>query len=527
MSLPCGQWYFYYSKCPLFPPEVATRGGRRAGVCSPRAACRMACPAGAPLNARGTPTYCYQLPPATCEQHFVEVAFALYACKVAMDVVLGPRCKVGPRCLGGSHSRPGRRRWVGGGSVATLGKAGQLAALALRKHEEEAPAPHGASPLIPDDCADLANLPAVFIVALGRTGSSQLLRLLNGIPGYRISGETDNAWLYLARNARASAPLFLRVGLEKKPLRPLDETPVCETWPPFDERASARAQSLTRQCERKPLAQRGSSIICRRARAAASDAQRCHTSVTAKQCMQNARIARDCPVACFTCRPAGVEVAYRSQAELCSARRLLVTAHNPAPRARVFGFKEIYSPWIRNPEAIDEVIDGIGFLRTLFPRAKVIFHWRDNLTRVASSDFWQLDRSRNESASHFARVVDVYRSYIKHHPDHAFGTTLEGVTGRKRFLFTCTRSATSGGSQDAHCLHSRRSESQIDRLFNFLNETLEPKLRNKARENPMLLDWSEEKHTRRIGVRLPNGSIAYQLQSFAWETSAQNLGAVG
>jgi hypothetical protein len=478
----------------------------------------------APLNARGTPTYCYQLPPATCEQHFVKVAFGLYACKVAMDVVLGPRCKVGPRCMGGSHNRPGRRRWAGDGSMATLGKAGQSAALALRKRDEEPPA----SPLIPDDCADLANLPAVFIVALGRTGSSQLLRLLNGIPGYRISGETDNAWLYLARNARASAPLFLRVGLEKKPMRPLDETPVCETWPPFDERASARAQSLTRQCERKPLAQRGSSIICRRARAAASDAQRCHAAITAKQCMQNARIARDCPVACFTCRPAGVEVAYRSQAELCSARRLLVTVHNPAPRARVFGFKEIYSPWIRNPEAIDEVIDGIGFLRTLFPRAKVIFHWRDNLTRVASSDFWQLDRSREKSASHFARVVDVYRSYIKHHPDHAFGTTLEGVTARKRFLFTCTRSATSGGSQDAHCLHSRRSESQIDRLFNFLNETLQPNLRNKARENPMLLDWSEEKHTRRIAVRLPNGSIAHQLlQSFAWETSAQNLGAVG
>jgi hypothetical protein len=76
-------------------------------------------------------------------------------------------------------------------------------------------------------------------------------------------------------------------------------------------------------------------------------------------------------------------------------------------------------------------------------------------------------------------------------------------------------------------LHARRSESQIDRLFNFLNETLQPKLRIKARENPMLLDWSEEKHTRRIAVRLPNGSTAYQLQSFAWESSAQNLGEGG
>ena len=170
---------------------------------------------------------------------------------------------------------------------------------------------------------------------------------------------------------------------------------------------------------------------------------------------------------------------------------------------------------------------SIMLCEALIPPTPATRSRRRHLTRVASSDFWQLDRSRNESASHFARVVDVYLAYIKHHPDHAFGTTLEGVTGRKRFLFTCTRSATSGGSQDAHCLHSRRTESQIDRLFTFLNETLEPKLRNKARENPMLLDWSEEKHTRRIAVRLPNGSIAYQLQSFAWETSAQNLGAVG
>ena len=518
----------------FFAPRTArfnTPIGNMAGA--PSAALAMACGADplnltslcgnrscAPLNARGAPTYCHQLPLGTCERHFVKVASVLRACRVVADIVSGPRCKLGPRCME-SYSRPGRRRRVGSSSVATRGKAGKSAALALRKREEVAPAPHGSTQLIPDDCADLANLPAVFIVALGRTGSSQLLRLLNAIPGYRISGETDNAWLYLARNARASAPLYLGVGVEKKPLRPLDEVPVCETWPPFDERASARAQSLTRQCERKPLAQRGSSVICRRARAAALDAQRCHEAATARQCMQNARIARDCPLACATCRLAGVEVGYRTQAELCSARRLLVTAHNPAPRARVFGFKEIYSPWIRKPEAVGEVIDGIGFLRTLFPRAKVIFHWRDNLTRVASSDFWQLERSRNESASHFARVVDIYRSYINIHPDHAFGTTLEGVTGRKRFLLTCMRSAI-GASQDARCLHARRAESQIDRLFNFLNETLQPKLRITARENPELLDWSEEKHTRRIAARLPNGSIVYQLQAFAWQSSSQN-----
>ena len=46
-------------------------------------------------------------------------------------------------------------------------------------------------------CTELAQLSCVFIVALGRTGSTHLLRLLNTIPGYRLSGETDNAWVYL------------------------------------------------------------------------------------------------------------------------------------------------------------------------------------------------------------------------------------------------------------------------------------------------------------------------------------------
>ena len=48
-----------------------------------------------------------------------------------------------------------------------------------------------------DTCEGLASLPCVFIVALGRTGSTHVLHLLNQIDGYRISGETDNAWVYL------------------------------------------------------------------------------------------------------------------------------------------------------------------------------------------------------------------------------------------------------------------------------------------------------------------------------------------
>ena len=53
-------------------------------------------------------------------------------------------------------------------------------------------------------CDELANRRCVFIVALGRTGSSHLLNLLNAIDGYRISGETDNSWLYLGWFASAA-----------------------------------------------------------------------------------------------------------------------------------------------------------------------------------------------------------------------------------------------------------------------------------------------------------------------------------
>jgi hypothetical protein len=48
-------------------------------------------------------------------------------------------------------------------------------------------------------CRAMGQMPCVFLIALGRTGSSHLLRLLNGIDGYRLSGETDNAWIYMGR----------------------------------------------------------------------------------------------------------------------------------------------------------------------------------------------------------------------------------------------------------------------------------------------------------------------------------------
>lgn len=54
-------------------------------------------------------------------------------------------------------------------------------------------------------CVALSQLPCVFIVALGRTGSTHIQRVINSIPGYRISGETDNAWIYMGWYARAEA----------------------------------------------------------------------------------------------------------------------------------------------------------------------------------------------------------------------------------------------------------------------------------------------------------------------------------
>ena len=51
-------------------------------------------------------------------------------------------------------------------------------------------------------CDAIAELPCVFVIALGRTGSTHILRLLNAIKGYRISGETSDAWVYMGHYAR-------------------------------------------------------------------------------------------------------------------------------------------------------------------------------------------------------------------------------------------------------------------------------------------------------------------------------------
>ena len=316
-------------------------------------------------------------------------------------------------------------------------------------------------------CAALGELPCVFIIALGRSGSSHLLRLLNSVPGYRISGETDNAWLYFTRFARAQAGMQQDLLLAQRSKRKeerraakkkgsvkargqeeaadiesslADRTqflPVCELWPTFQLRAAVRAKNWSKVCRaqrHEARTQSHGSEACRNADTAARAAAHCHKSgvplVSRQDCL-NPQVALYCPIACGTCRDAH-RPAFQKERPLCAARKLVCALHNPEPRARVFGFKEIYSPWIRKPEALDDVFDGVGFLRSVFPKAKFIFHWRENMTRVADSDFWKMERQRASSVRRFDYVSARYYEYVQTHTEHAFATTLEGITMTKR-----------------------------------------------------------------------------------------------
>ena len=163
--------------------------------------------------------------------------------------------------------------------------------------------------------------------------------------------------------------------------------------------------------------------------------------------------------------------------------------HNPLPRARVFGFKEIYTPFVRDPTATDQVLThGVGFVRTLFPKARFVFHTRRNLTRAADSDFWQRDwhgapPDRAERLQRITHATSLYRAYARAHPDHAIVTTLEGLTDRAD------------------------STGELAALFKFLGESLSTKLKKLARSHQPLHDWAEERHTRRITVRAANGTV--------------------
>ena len=359
-------------------------------------------------------------------------------------------------------------------------------------------------------CEELAALPCVFILALGRSGSSHLVQILHSIPGYRISGETDNAWVYLARFAR------LTEAMDQKRARvhqatstaalgrtgSMAELPLCETWRPYYQRAGARATNLTARCKAMQHEATGSHVsTCKLARETVREAERCN-SIKPRECinprgMLRKKLAHSCPVACGACRLSS-RTPFERSVDLCEARRLLLAVHNPEPRARVFGFKEIYSPWVRRPWQLGEIFDGgIGFIRGLFPRAKFILHWRENVTRIAGSDFWQTEGERAQSIANFKKVVRRYEEYVDNHPDHAFATTLEGVTVRKR------------------------QQSQLRNLFKFLGEPLTARVKAVAREHLTLHDWSEETHMRRVPVHHANGSTTFQSVSYAWSTSSQ------
>ena len=359
-------------------------------------------------------------------------------------------------------------------------------------------------------CEELAALPCVFILALGRSGSSHLVQILHSIPGYRISGETDNAWVYLARFAR------LTEAMDQKRARvhqatstaalgrtgSMAELPLCETWRPYYQRAGARATNLTARCKAMQHEATGSHVsTCKLARETVREAERCN-SIKPRECinprgMLRKKLAHSCPVACGACRLSS-RTPFERSVDLCEARRLLLAVHNPEPRARVFGFKEIYSPWVRRPWQLGEIFDGgIGFIRGLFPRAKFILHSRENVTRIAGSDFWQTEGERAQSIANFKKVVRRYEEYVDNHPDHAFATTLEGVTVRKR------------------------QQSQLRNLFKFLGEPLTARVKAVAREHLTLHDWSEETHMRRVPVHHANGSTTFQSVSYAWSTSSQ------
>ena len=256
------------------------------------------------------------------------------------------------------------------------------------------------------ECSTLSQMQCVFILALGRTGSTHLLRLLNSIPGYRISGETDNAWIHMG-------------------------------W--FAHTLQLQAQAQARARGRR---QSGGAL----------------------------------------------SAADEGNLTLCAVRRLMLQVHNPSPHARVFGFKEIYSPFVRRPTLLGEVFThGISYVRRLFPRAKFIFHWRNNLTRIVDSDFWRGDRSQN--TSNFLTVVHQYRDYVAAHPDHAYFTTIEGI--------------------------NQKRSPRLTGLFQFLGEELTPELRRLASRRLALHDWAEQTHVRRF----KNGTT----RRFAFTAEAETL----
>jgi hypothetical protein len=312
-----------------------------------------------------------------------------------------------------------------------------------------------------ESCAALAQQRCVFVIALGRTGSTHLLRLLNEIPGFRVSGETDNAWIHFGRwHAQYQRNKQLNA-----------------------QRAASSSHVSGGRAERTRKEAHDALHLGAPSAASRKDQQR----LTQKKLLEP---------------DVRSPVADADQQLVCRMRQLMLHFHNPAPRASVFGFKEIYSPFVRRPSLFSEVFEhGVEFVRALFPQAKFVFHSRRNLSRTATSDFWQQERTQamlnqTQRVSHFGHVVQRYASYVREHPTHAFATTLEGLT-------------------------DRYNTSEVEGLFRFLGVRLTPRLRRVARSHMVLQDWAEESHTRRIEHRAANGTLLrVEYKSFAFAPQA-------
>lgn len=167
----------------------------------------------------------------------------------------------------------------------------------------------------------------------------------------------------------------------------------------------------------------------------------------------------------------------------------------------MFGFKEIYSAFVRKSHVHTEIIaQGVEFVRVLFPRAKFIFHWRSNVSRIAHSDFWQLEDARSAAQMNFRGMVSLFEAYTVKHPDYTYATTLEGITNRS-------------------------DVSQLQGLFDFLGERLTLKVRRLAYQRSGLRDWVEETHMRSIKVVKEDGSVVVEKKAYAWRPDELGKGA--
>ena len=88
--------------------------------------------------------------------------------------------------------------------------------------------------------------------------------------------------------------------------------------------------------------------------------------------------------------------------------------------------------------------------------------------------------------------MESYRNYVRMHPDHSFASTLEGLT-------------------------SRSNDTELERLFGFLDEPLTSKVRRVARSHLKLHDWAQERSQRRIRHVSENGTVVYETAEYSFK----------